>query len=551
LRGTEPTTVESSVGVLQPSKYSRLILSFTLLYVFLQAIPDITYPLGRDQATYCFIAQRLLEGKRLYLELWDNKPPGIFYLYAVIVKIFGHVMWSVGMMEILWLLAISFFIFKFAEKHLGTAAAVIAVLIHTSWRIRDGYWDAGQPENYLMLLVFVSYFLVLTSHRRGGPLSRALSGLLFGAAFWLKYTAILLAPLVVIIPFVEFVPQGMGSIRLRLTVGWREWLAKLAPWAAGFALAVVGVPAYFWLIGAWPAMREVQFHVLPRYNAMVWARTPDYWKFAVLQVLQYHWGVLTDVALLVAVLMARRAKDLHLLMPALLALTMGTLALLMQTRVPSYAFETTYPFLAMFWGYLVVKVFQGFRALARASAARGWKLVPGLVWLVFANLLYLPLPTEAVLLKLRISDFRHWQEDPGRFYANYPWARVISHFDDQFQVIHYLQQNSSAGDGLFVWGSEPLIYFLTRRNPPTRFVSNLGVLSLWVPEEWREELMSDLEKSQPRYIVVARDDKVPMISFNYLDSEGYLGRFPVLARFIAEHYRAALDVRAFTVYRHE
>ena len=533
------------------SKYSRAILSLTLLYVSLQAIPCISYPLGRDQATFCYIAEQLLHGKRLYLDLWDNKPPGIFYLYVPIVKVFDRAMWSVGVVDILWLIIISYFIFKFAEKYLGTAAAVVAVVVHTSWRLRAGYWDAGQPENFQMLCVFMSYFLVSASDRRGGKLLLGLSGLLFGAAFWLKYTAIVFVPLVVLIPFLLVLPHGEGSVRFRMEIPWRPWLGKVVPWVAGFALAVVGVLAYFWVAGAWSAMREVQFEVLPRYNGMAIERTPDYWQFAILQILEYHWKVLTDVAVLVAILVARRTKELHLLMPIVLALAMGTVALLLQSRVPSYAFETTYPFLAMFWGYLVVKTFQGFRYLARTCKARGWRPAALLVWVVSANLAYLPLPTEALLLEVRMSDFRHWRENPERFYENYPWARLISHFGDQFRVIHYLQQNSSPGDGVFVWGSEPLIYFLTRRDPPTRFVSNLGVLSLWAPEKWRQELINDLAQSQPRYIVVARDDKVPMISFNYLDSEGYLGRYPALARFIAEHYQPALDVRAFTVYRHD
>ena len=78
----------------------------------IQALPSFSYPLGRDQSTYCVIAQGLLNGQRLYRDLWDNKPPGIFAVYAPIVKTFGHVMWSVGLVDILWMLAISWCIFQ-------------------------------------------------------------------------------------------------------------------------------------------------------------------------------------------------------------------------------------------------------------------------------------------------------------------------------------------------------------------------------------------------------------------------------------------------------
>ncbi len=139
-------------------------LALSLGLVLLMALPNLSYPIGRDQATYCVIGRGLLDGARLYRDLWDNKPPGIFYLYAGIVKIFGPAMWSIGLLDILWLLAISVCIFRFTERTLGKAAAFLAVLVNAALHIRAGYWDAGQPETFLMLFVFGSYFLL-----RGRP----------------------------------------------------------------------------------------------------------------------------------------------------------------------------------------------------------------------------------------------------------------------------------------------------------------------------------------------------------------------------------------------
>ena len=74
---------DSHPAVVSPR--SRMWLGLALLFVFLRTFPAFSYPIARDQATFCFIGQRLLEGKHLYLDLWDNKPPGIFYIYALIV----------------------------------------------------------------------------------------------------------------------------------------------------------------------------------------------------------------------------------------------------------------------------------------------------------------------------------------------------------------------------------------------------------------------------------------------------------------------------------
>ena len=119
-------------------------------------------------------------------------------------------------------------------------------------------------------------------------------------------------------------------------------------------------------------------------------------------------------------------------------------------------------------------------------------------------------------------------------------------------MIKYLRENSTPKDGVLVWGSEPLIYFLAQRNPPTRFVSNLALISLWAPPAWRTELIRSLEGAPPKYIVVSREDWVPMISFNFLDSEGYLReRFPALLGFVTSRYQKVDDYKEFSIFRHD
>ena len=105
----------------------RRWLLAALLFVLFRALPNLSYPIGRDQATYFVIGEGLLHGQRLYRDFPENKPPGILAFYALLGKLFGHVMWSVGLVDILWLLSISYCIFRFAERHLGAPAAAIAV----------------------------------------------------------------------------------------------------------------------------------------------------------------------------------------------------------------------------------------------------------------------------------------------------------------------------------------------------------------------------------------------------------------------------------------
>jgi hypothetical protein len=525
----------------------RVWLAASLIFVLIRAIPNITYPIARDQATYCVIGQGLLSGQHLYRDLWDNKPPGIFYIFALIVRVFDHAMWSVGLIDILWLLVISYCIFRFAERYLGPAGGGIAVIVNASWHVWAGYWEAAQTETFLTLFVFVGYLLV-SIPRKAVFLRHFAAGVALGAAFWLKYNALAFLPLVALLPYLDFKGIDEKPRRVTLTISRRDWLVRAGVLMGGLTLTVVVVLGYFRFAGAWDALKEVQFAVLPRYSAMALERTPHYSLWALLMT-EYSLGLPTEIGALVALVLAWRSRDLARFAPVFAAAGIGYLCTASQVRFHAYAFETSFPFFAMIWGYLVVRLYEGFRALARRLMARGWRLARVLVWVLFASILAWPIPEQAFNTLAHYKALAAWWRNPEVFYAAYAWPNPISHFPDQMRVISYLRKNLRPGDEIFVWGSEPLIYFQTGRLCPARFVSNLALVSPWAPPRWRQEMLEDLEESPPAFLVVARDDAVPYIAYNNLDSEEFLQVFPEFAIFIDDHYEVAKDLEYFAIYR--
>src|SRR5258707_222123 len=51
--------------------------------------PIASIPLERDEGEYGYIAQRWLAGEDPYRSAFDQKPPGVFAAYAVILTVFG------------------------------------------------------------------------------------------------------------------------------------------------------------------------------------------------------------------------------------------------------------------------------------------------------------------------------------------------------------------------------------------------------------------------------------------------------------------------------
>ncbi len=532
-----------------PATRSPLWLAGVLVVVFIWALPNLSYPIGRDQATFCTIGQGLLRGQQLYRDLWDNKPPGIFWIFALVVKVFGPVMWSVGLVDILWLLAISCCIYFFAERYLGTVAAALAVVFNAAWHLEAGDLNATQAETFLMLFVFTSYFLVA----REGPwlnLRRFVAGLLFGAAFWIKYNAVALLAIVLWLPYLDAKQLDAQPRRLRLVIPRRRWLLKMMVFMAGFITLGAAVLAYFWLTGSWAALKEVQFEVLPRYRAMIFEHKPNYGLFFlwVLLAIPVGLGPLTVAATVAALATAWKRRELAIMGPIFFAAGLAFVSVVLQIYFRSYYFEICNPFFAMVWGYLGLRFFERFRAVARDYHARGRPIARLVVWGLFAFVVFWPLANEVVLAVGRYRDLADWKRNSAFYYAGYDRKPRMSHLAEQLRVIEYVRKDSVPSDKVFVWGCDPLIYFGSQRSSPTRFICNYPLISPWGPPAWRSELMRSLKKSPPRFIVIARDDQQPGITFRNWDSEGFLQTFPELAGFIRNYYRLNKNFLYFSVY---
>jgi len=544
-----------------------------LAVVLLRAIPNLRFPLGRDQATYCLIGQSLWHGQILYRDLWDNKPPGIFYLYALITKVFGPVMWSVGVVDILWLLAISCCLFWFTERYLGSPAAAIAVMFNAAWHCRWGYMHALQPESFLVLFVFLALFIMgesgggtnarfghrnskLETRKSGDgefPVSRFdfrcfAAGALLGLAFWMKYNALAFFPAVTLLPYLDFQPLDRVPRRLRWALPRREWLTRTLLVHTGFVTVLVFVLGYFLAAGAWPSLKEVQLEVLPRYGRMVFTWSSHYALWIFIQTRAFL-GPWTEAACGLALLIAWTRRELSRVVPVALMALSGYASTAMQGRFHPTYFETCFPLFAIFWGYVALKLYEGFRLAQAACARRGWRLARGLLWIVLLNAVYLPLPGEVFRIAGQYRDFAAWWRNPERSYAEYPFPHALDKFSDQMSVIDYLRKHSSLEDEVYVWGTAPLINFLAARPFPSRFVSNLALISPWGPARWRDELIGELKKRPPRFFVVARHDAIADVSFTEKDSEECLQSFPSLEALLRNNYQPVLNLSDFEIYR--
>src|SRR3954464_9636902 len=103
--------------------------------VALSALQILLFGFGRDQGIYAVVGDAMLDGKMPYRDVWDFKPPGIFFVFAFAEALFGKAMASIRLVEVAGLLAMVL-AFRglgrtlFDSSTTGLLGAALAVLIH-------------------------------------------------------------------------------------------------------------------------------------------------------------------------------------------------------------------------------------------------------------------------------------------------------------------------------------------------------------------------------------------------------------------------------------
>jgi len=116
-------------------------------------------------------------------------------------------------------------------------------------------------------------------------------------------------------------------------------------------------------------------------------------------------------------------------------------------------------------------------------------------------------------ITFRFYHYRSWE-----YYANFgKWvtgrqstAGYYDWFSPQvnrnYKIAEIVAAGSTAGDGLFIWGDEPMIYALTKKLPPGRYTVKYHVLDFRA----QEETITAVKQARPKYIVSwGKEEELP------------------------------------------
>ncbi len=524
-----------------PAKRSpvRRLLAAVLLLLSLAAgaallSPLLTYPFGRDQGVFAAAADVLSRGGVPYRDVWDVKPPGIFYLYWMSFALFGRSMLAPRLLDLIWVLGTAAAIWYLGRRLLSAGAGAAGAFFFLVWYVAGhSFWNTTQPDGFAALPLVLSAAALFSAEEKHKAGMAALCGGLIGLAVLLKFTLAL------------FLAVPLLAVLLSHGEPRRSRIGRAAAYLAGCAGLLGLVTVAMWRAGALHDMIEVLFVWNAEYSRL---RVPiPMAADPVRQTLRFLVGgshpLLFPMGLLAVVgtvdLMARPASGrMRWLVPAW--------ALLMMVSVWVQGKYYTYHWLPVL-PPLCLLAAQGVRAagsLIRRSLSR-----PAAVALCAVGVLAVSTPLALAYWRSVGWPLRHLAGKVEReeFLDRYDRYGDFSLGADR-EVAAFIQGSTRTSDRVFVWGFEPLIYFLAERPPASRFIYTVPLVTEWSPTEWRVEFLRDLADRRPAIIVVTHGDRLPWMTGRLDDSAAQLTEYPELKALLETSYVRDRRIEDFDIW---
>ena len=457
-------TTNSKIGFAALPAVLMIIFSAVIVIDRL-TVPQM--PFSPDAGAYAVISHEVLQGKSLYTEIWDHKPPAIFITYAIAEVIFGYSAQTVVILNLFISLVVLFGIY-YAGKA-GRGGIVSGLWAAALWVIVSGTFEieGRDPNTELFLNACVIWaFALLAQNRKDGLTLKHLViiGLLFALGSFYKPVVVAYA-LFLMLAHIIF-PSGESPNRKKaltdaLTIG---------------AVGAVGWIAVFGYFAATNRF-EVFYKTIVSYNSYysgnIWAN-----MVAPLQGRsEFLFDFMNPLALFAVIgfiLTFIRNRRQAALLAAFIASTWIAIAL--PGRFYAHYFQLWLPPLIVgaSWaiGYFADSEKLRFKL---ASYAAGTVLV-------------------VILILNQMSPYQSALAKDWSPFINPPLIAG----EDTAQKINSLL---TPDETFFLWGNTPNLYFLSGRKPPTAILFQQHLNESPVSEQLTERVKTDLAGERPELLI--------------------------------------------------
>jgi len=501
-------------------RVSDEIIIFLVVLIVLLPINSLNMPfVRRDSGVFLYSGWRILNGEAPYRDIWDNKPPVIFYINAAGLAISGGSRWGVWLIEFVSLTCAALIGFKLLKQIFGRLPALLSSYLWALTLI--GILSGGNyATEYTLPMQFACLWLAYESERREAYSWRGyLIGLLCGLAFFTKQNTIGIGIAIVLYILIS---------RLK-PASWKKALFDLSFILFGGMTTLAAIVSLLAFLGVTQQFWEASFF----YN-FIYSSSSFLSHVKSITTGMFYLSTLTLLALIGwgMSLLGLKFKKLHLrqtLDPvAVSLLSIGLIDLpieVIMASISGFSFRHYYmallPIYAVFAGFsfwmllakrsslhLPTKIMRLSKSQIHSGAGShacdsgAWepprrknRVLLRLLNILIAAIFFVPLLGASIAL---VKD------------TNYLTNQGI----DYGAVTAYIELHTSKDDFVLVWGAETGINYATQRRSPSRFVYQYPLYEAgYTNQKIVEEFLGDIVRNKPRLIIDTKNPETPIYDF--------------------------------------
>ncbi len=480
-------------------------------------------PLERDEGEYAYAGQLMLEGVPPYKLAYNMKFPGTYAAYAVIMAIFGQTIAGIHLGLLLVNLATITLIFFLGRRLFSVPAGVAAATAYAVLCMSPSVLGlAAHAEHFVMLPVLGGTLLLLNQSdgrgrarlvkpirqrvstrlanrrdaivvgrdrwaRRMEPTSQGAvtaiyemshgrlfaSGLLFGIGLLMKQPAVF---------FILFGAIYLLSHDIRRGFSLKRIALPILTFSAGATLPFGLTCLLLWHASVFDKFWFWTIDYARQYGSLIpLGEAPDMFTQSVKQVIGPGWALWALAGFgLVAGLRHKETRTSTEILLGLLAAS--GLALSSGFYFRNHYFVLVLPAVSLLAGVAISRLSD-----VVASRTTVIRLVP---LLVLGAALSLPVFASRKLF-FEVSP----AEASRTIYAGNP-------FPESIRIAEYVRDHSSPSDTIAVLGSEPQIYFYSKRHSATGYIYTYGLMEAQsYARQMQEEMIRQIESARPKYLI--------------------------------------------------
>lgn len=522
------------------------------------ALPTLLYPLGRDQGMYANIGAAILRGGLPYVDMWDIKPPPIYYLYALSMALFGQTPIGVRALDVLFVPLGMWGLMLLGARIAGERVGQWAALLYGVFYFSDQFANLTQSDS--LVTVFMIWAALAswqaataTAGSRAALAYAAACGALCGVTLWFKqYQAFFVVALVL-----WQIAQRWGQ--------WRALTTEAAAFTLGGLLTGGGLLAYFAAIGILPEMLIVA-QSTSAYNAQYsdwgafFSQMGNYFTFR-----WWYWGalfVLVGLAALLSVTGKLRGRGWGFVWGWLAAATafmvvqrlgfdthwfpmlppmalLGAAAVAWVSGRASTANREASPLNPLSRGEGTPATVPGRRQATSRRGGRG-EVIHAAFILTFGGIL-------AYNTWWPAWGYLTGQQTQHDYYAQFQANDLKP--EQSLAVVEWLRPRLAAGDTLYVWGFRPEVAFMGGWRPATRWQAQFPLVAPWYPHEWQQQNVDLLWAAMPPYALILTDDFMPWVTGQHEDSHTILQGYTELNNWLMANYDRVHTIGDFLIWQ--